>query len=45
VVGGEGREWSTVALVVPIAVLVVLGIVLPGPVSALIDQSVSNLRP
>src|SRR5712691_11513420 len=44
VVVGERREWSTHALVVPIVVLVVLGIVLPGSVSALIDQSVSNLK-
>jgi hydrogenase-4 component F len=45
VVIGESREWSTFALVVPVAVLIVLGIVLPGPVSALIDRCVSTLRP
>jgi len=45
VVIGESREWSTLALVVPVAVLIVLGVVLPGPVSALIDQCVRNLTP
>ena len=42
---GEGREWRTVALMLPVAVLILLGVVLPGPVSALIDQCVSNLMP
>jgi hydrogenase-4 component F len=42
---GEGREWATVALVFPVAVLILLGVVLPGPVSALINQCVSNLIP
>jgi hydrogenase-4 component F len=42
---GEGREWSTTVLMLPVAVLILLGVVLPGPVSALIDQCVSNLIP
>jgi hypothetical protein len=42
---GEGREWRTVALMLPVAVLILLGVVLPGPVSVLIDQCVSNLMP
>ena len=42
---GEGREWGAVALMLPVAVLILLGVVLPEPVSALIDQCVSNLIP
>jgi hydrogenase-4 component F len=42
---GEGREWSTTVLMLPVAVLILLGVVLPGPISALIDQCVSNLIP
>jgi hydrogenase-4 component F len=42
---GEGREWPTVALMLPVAVLILLGVVLPGPVSTLIDRCVSNLIP
>jgi hydrogenase-4 component F len=42
---GEPREWTTVALILPVAVLILLGVVLPWPVSALIDQAVHNLIP
>lgn len=42
---GEGAGWATVALLVPIVVLVVLGLVLPGPVSALIREGARVLAP
>ena len=40
-----GAAMLSVEFAVAVAVLVVLGIVLPGPVSALIDQCVTNLMP
>ena len=42
---GEPRSWQIVALLVPAAVLVVLGVTLPPPLSALILDSVGNLFP
>lgn len=40
---GEARGWPIAALVVPAVLLVALGIVLPGPFVALLDQSVGAL--
>jgi hydrogenase-4 component F len=40
---GEGREWPTVVLLLPVAVLVLLGVVLPKSVSSLIELSVRSL--
>jgi len=42
---GEGRTWSVAALAVSVGVLVVLGVILPRPISTLIHQSVSSLIP
>jgi hydrogenase-4 component F len=40
---GERAGWPVVALIVPAAILVVLGVALPGPLATLIQQSVGNL--
>jgi hydrogenase-4 component F len=42
---GEDRGWPIVALAVPAAILVVLGLVLPTPLAALIQRSVVDLVP
>lgn len=42
---GERRGWPLIALIVPALVLVVLGVILPAPLSTLIHQSVRNLVP
>jgi hydrogenase-4 component F len=42
---GEHRGWPILALVVPVAVLVVLGVALPAPISTLLRQSVGSLVP
>ncbi|MGE5246222.1 MAG: proton-conducting transporter membrane subunit [Betaproteobacteria bacterium] len=42
---GERAEWTALALVVPAVILVVLGMALPTPISALIDRSVAALIP
>jgi hydrogenase-4 component F len=42
---GEPRDWPLVVLVVPPAVLVVLGVTLPTPISTLIQESVGSLLP
>lgn len=42
---GEPRSWSILALVVPVAVLVVLGVTLPTSISTLLHQSVALLVP
>lgn len=39
------REWAAIAMVVPVAVLIVLGVMLPISISTLIRQSVSVLIP
>ncbi|HXE79284.1 MAG TPA: proton-conducting transporter membrane subunit [Vicinamibacterales bacterium] len=41
--GGEGSAWPLAALTLPAALLVVLGIALPSPLSSLIDRSVNTL--
>jgi hydrogenase-4 component F len=40
---GERPGWPIVALVVPAAILIVLGVALPTPLATLIQQSVGNL--
>jgi hydrogenase-4 component F len=40
---GEGGAWPLAVLAVPAAVLVVLGVALPGVLAALIHRSVSTL--
>jgi hydrogenase-4 component F len=42
---GEPRAWPVAALAVPMVVLVVLGLMLPTPLSTLIHHSVSSLIP
>ncbi len=42
---GESRSWGLVALAGCLAVLLALGLVLPWPVSALLDRSVAVLTP
>ncbi|OLB63788.1 MAG: hypothetical protein AUI11_00045 [Acidobacteria bacterium 13_2_20CM_2_66_4] len=42
---GERRSWPLLALAVPIALLIVLGVALPAPVDALIRQCVASLAP
>jgi len=42
---GERRNWSVAALAVSVGVLVVLGVILPQPISTLIHQSVRGLIP
>jgi hypothetical protein len=42
---GEGAGWATAALLVPIAVLVVLGLLLPEPLSSLMRASAGVLVP
>jgi hydrogenase-4 component F len=42
---GERSGWTTVALLVPVAILVVLGVTLPTPLSTLIRHSVASLIP
>jgi hydrogenase-4 component F len=42
---GEQRSWPILALIVPAALLVVLGVTLPTPISTLIHQSVGSLVP
>src|SRR5712691_5845088 len=42
---GERHSWSVTALAVSVGVLVVLGVILPQPISTLIQQSVSGLIP
>jgi hydrogenase-4 component F len=42
---GEHRGWPIIALTVPAAVLIVLGVALPGPIAALLRQSVAALVP
>jgi hydrogenase-4 component F len=42
---GEQRSWPVAALLVPVVILVVLGVSLPGALSTLIHQSVANLVP
>jgi hydrogenase-4 component F len=42
---GERRTWSALALAGCVAVLIVLGLVLPWPVRSLLDQSVTVLTP
>lgn len=45
VAGGERRGWPIAVLLLPPAVLIVLGVALPGPVSLLIDRTVGALLP
>jgi hydrogenase-4 component F len=45
VTAGERRSWPIAALAVPAAILIVLGLTLPTPLSTLIHQSVGNLLP
>ena len=40
---GERGAWPIAMLAVPVGVLVMLGVILPGPISKLIHQSVSGL--
>ena len=42
---GEHGSWPILALVVPAAILVVLGVTLPTPISTLIHQGVGSLVP
>jgi hydrogenase-4 component F len=42
---GERRTWPVAALAVSVGVLVVLGVILPQPISTLIHQSVRGLIP
>jgi hydrogenase-4 component F len=42
---GERRSWPLLALAVPAAVLIVLGVVLPTPLATLIHRSVGHLVP
>jgi hydrogenase-4 component F len=42
---GEGRRWPLVALTVPIALLIVLGVAMPPSVNAFIRQCVTSLAP
>jgi hydrogenase-4 component F len=42
---GEGDRWSAMALAVPVLLLVLLGVLLPAPLSALIHRSVEALVP
>jgi hydrogenase-4 component F len=42
---GEVRSWQIVALSIPAAILVTVGVVLPTPLAALIQRSVSTLLP
>jgi hypothetical protein len=42
---GEQPGWSVAALALSVAALVVLGVTLPRPISALITQSVSGVIP
>jgi hydrogenase-4 component F len=42
---GEAREWGVALLAIPAVLLVVLGVMLPAPVTALIEQGVSVLQP
>ena len=42
---GEHRGWPILILIVPAAVLVLFGVVLPTPFSKLIHQTVGNLIP
>ncbi len=45
VIAGEQHAWPVAVLLLPAAVLVVLGVTLPEPVSLLIDQTVGTLLP
>ncbi len=45
VAAGETRSWSVVALTGCVVLLLALGLVLPWPVSALLDRSVAVLTP
>jgi hydrogenase-4 component F len=45
VVVGENRGWRLALLAVPIALLLALGVVLPSPLAALLNHSVSSLQP
>lgn len=42
---GEHRGWLAIAFAVPVVMLIVLGVMLPGPISTLIHQSVASLIP
>ncbi len=42
---GEAPGWPAAALALPMGLLVVLGVLLPSPVSALIDRCVTTLMP
>jgi hydrogenase-4 component F len=42
---GERRDWPVLALLVPSAILVVLGLLLPAGLATLIHQSAANLHP
>jgi hypothetical protein len=42
---GEPGSWATVTLLVPIVILIVLGLLLPGPLSTLIRDGAGALLP
>jgi len=42
---GERHGWSVMALALSVGVLIVLGVTLPRPLSALITQSVRGITP
>jgi hydrogenase-4 component F len=42
---GEHRSWALLTLCVPFAILVLLGVVLPTPMSALLQQATGSLVP
>jgi hydrogenase-4 component F len=42
---GEHRSWALLTLCVPFAILVLLGVVLPTPMSALLQQTAGSLAP
>jgi hypothetical protein len=42
---GEHRSWALLTLCIPFAILVLLGVVLPTPISALLQQTTSSLAP
>jgi len=45
VTSGERGGWPAIALAVPVLLLIVLGVILPGPISTLLHQSVASLMP
>ncbi len=45
VVSGERRSWPTTALLLAAGATVVLGVILPSPLSRLLDHTVSTLLP